>query len=267
MEALGFRVLRGRTFTDADRAGAPLVAVVNESLAERFWPGEDPIGRRVQSIWRSGQWLEVVGVVRDTRFYGPRQASRPELFVPLKQIGWTYMTVVARAEGDLSQAEAALARAFLDVDALLPPQETFRVSELVDAKRASESFYALLLSGFALLALSLAAAGVYGTFAYLMRRRTKEVAVRLALGARRGSVVGRILASGLGMAALGLLIGLAGAIPATRAVSGMLFGVAPADPTTIAAVVLVLLAVAAGACLQPAVRAARLDPASVLREE
>jgi predicted permease len=267
MEALDFRVLRGRTLTDADRTGSPLVALVNRSLAERFWPGEDPIGRRVQSVFRQGQWFEVVGVVEDTRFYGPRRESRPELFVPLSQMMWTYMTVVARVSGDPTSAEAALERAFLETDPLLPPQEVFRVQELIDATRATERFYALLLSGFALLALVLAAAGVYGTFAYTVRRQTKEVGVRLALGARRGGVVGRILGRGVALAALGILIGLAGAIPATRSVSGMLFGVEPLDPLTTAAVAVLLLAVAAGACLQPALKAARLDPASVLRQD
>jgi predicted permease len=267
METLDFRLVRGRTFTDADRSGAPLVALVNRSLAERFWPGEDPIGRRVQSVWRSGQWFEVVGVVEDTRFYGPRRPSQPELFVPLEQMMWTYMTVVARSRGDLAETQAALERAFLATDPLLPPQEVFRAEELIDATRATERFYALLLSGFALLALSLAAAGVYGTFAYTVRRRTKEMGVRLALGARRPRVVGGVLGRGLGLTALGIAAGLAAALPATRAVSGMLFGVEPADPTTIGAVVLVLLVVAGGACLQPALRAARLDPASVLRQD
>jgi predicted permease len=267
MEALDFRLVRGRTFTEADQPGAPLVALVNRSLADRFWPGEDPIGRRVQSVWRSGQWFEVVGLVEDTRFYGPRRPSQPELFVPLSQMLWTYMTVVARTDGDIAQAEVALERAFLETDPLLPPQEVFRVAELIDATRATERFYALLLSGFALLALSLAAAGVYGTFAYTVRRRTKEMGVRLALGARRPRVVGGVLGRGLGLTGLGIAAGLAAALPATRAVSGMLFGVEPADPATIGAVVLLLLLVAAGACLQPALRAARLDPASVLRQD
>jgi predicted permease len=267
MESLDYRLRGGRTFTDADRADAPLVALVNQSLAERFWPGQDPVGRRVQSIWRRGQWLEVVGVVEDTRFYGPRRAPQPELFVPLAQMAWTYMTVAARVRGDESQAERALEQAFLAVDPLLPPQEVFRASDLVDAERATERFYALLLSGFALLALALAAAGVYGTFAYAVRRRTKEMGVRLALGAGRAGVVGGIVGRGVALASLGVAAGLAAAIPAARAVSTLLFGVRPADPTTVVAVALLLLAVTAAACLQPAIRAARLDPASVLRQE
>ena len=277
MEALGFRLLRGRLLSASDDGAGPLVAIVNRSLAERLWPGEDPIGRRVQSIWRQGQWFEVVGVVEDTRFYGPRRSARPELFVPLAKMAWTYMTVVARVEGDPAgeapprgavggAVEAALEAAFRETDPLLPPQEVFRVDSLVNATRAYESFYALLLGGFAALALALAAAGVYGTFAHLVRRQTREMGVRLALGARRGSVLGMILGRGVGMAALGIVVGWVAAIPATRAVSGMLFGVEPLDPLTLGGVALLLLVVALAACLQPALRAARVDLVTVLKE-
>jgi predicted permease len=267
MEALGFRLLRGRFLSEGDRAEAPPVALVNRSLAERLWPGEDPVGRRVQNVWGRGRWFEVVGVVEDTRFYGPRQSSRPELFVPFGQVSWSYMTVVARHAGDPAPVEGALERAFLETDPMLPPQEVFRVGELVEATRASESFYALLLSGFALLALALAAAGVYGTFASLVRRRTREMGVRLALGAPRTSVLAMVMGRGMGMTALGIALGILASIAATRAVSGMLFGVEPMDPLTLGGTALLLLAVAAAACLQPALRAARMDVVSVLKEE
>jgi predicted permease len=267
MEALAFRVVRGRTLDGAERPDGPLVALVNRSLAELFWPGQDAIGRRVQSVWRSGQWFEVVGVVEDTRFYGPRQSSRPELFVPLSQIAWGSMTVVARVDGDPAEAQAGLERAILETDPLLPARDVFEVSELVDATHAPERFYALLLSGFALLALSLAAVGVYGMFAYDVRQRTQEMGVRLAFGAPRTAVVGRILGRSLGIAGAGIVAGLAGALPASRLLSEMLFGVEAADPLTLATVALLLFMVAAGACLRPALRAARLDPATVLRED
>jgi putative ABC transport system permease protein len=266
MEALGFRLVEGRFFEDQDRGGA-LVAVVNRSLAQAFWPGESALGKRIQNVWRQDGFSEVVGVVEDTRFYGPMQPSRTELFVPIYQAGWGFMTVVASGTGDPSDVRARLERVLVEVDPLTPPQEVFPVETLVAATMATERFFSLLLSGFAVLATILAATGVYGVVAYSVRLRWREMGVRLALGASRSEVTRTVLVGGLMFALVGVGLGLAAAVPSARLVSGMLFGVEPLDPLTLGSVALLMISVATVAGLSPALRAARLDPATVLRDE
>jgi putative ABC transport system permease protein len=269
MEALGFRLGAGRFLDAGDRADAPGVAVVNRSLAELFWPGEPAVGRRLQTVWQHDGLLEVVGVVEDTRFYGPARDPRPEVFLPAGQVPWDFMTVVARvAEQGPSPAAAleAVERTVVEVDPRTPPQAVFPVTSLVAATTAAERFYAILLGGFAVLATALASAGVYGVLAYGVRLRSRELGVRLALGASRGEILARVLRSGLGLAGTGIVLGLAATIPAGGAVSGMLFGVEARDPLTLGSVAGVLVAMAALACLLPAWRASRLDPVRVLRE-
>lgn len=266
MEALGFRLVEGRFFDDRDRDGPP-TAIVNRSAAEALWPGQSAVGEGVQNVWRQDGFSEVVGVVEDTRFYGPMEAPRSELFMPFGQVGFDFMTVVLKARGDPATLQEQLERAFVEVDPLLPPQDLFAVETLVEAAASTERFYALLLSGFALGALGLAAAGVYGVLAYTVRLRTREMGVRLALGASRAEVTAMVVRRGLGLAAIGVVLGLAASVPSTRLVAGMLFGVEPLDPVTLGGVAMLLVTVAAGACLWPALRASRLDPARVLRDE
>jgi putative ABC transport system permease protein len=266
MEALGFRLLGGRFFNDEDRGG-PLVAVVNRSLAEAFWPGESAVGKQIQNVWRQDGFSEVVGVVEDTRFYGPMQPSRTELFVPVSQAAWGSMTVVAGVRGDPSGVQAHLGRALIEVDPLTPPQEVFPVATLVEDTMATERFFSLILSGFAVLATILAATGVYGVVAYSVRLRWREMGVRLALGASRFEVTRTVLFGGVMFALVGVVLGLVAAVPSARLVSGMLFGIEPLDPLTLGSVALLLISVAVVAGLGPALRAARLDPATVLRDE
>jgi predicted permease len=266
MSTMGYRLREGRLLVPSDRGG-PMVAVVNESLAELLWPGESPIGRQVQSVWRQDGFSEVVGVVEDTRFYGPREDARPELFFPSWQVGWGFMTIVAKTEGDPQALAAEVERVLVRVDPLLPPQDVFAVDRLVADASASERVYAALLGVFALVALALAAAGVYGLLAYGVRLRAREMGVRIALGASRESVVGGVVRRGVGLAALGVALGLVAAWPVGRWVSGMLFGIGPTDPVTLASVVGILLTVATAACLVPAMRAGRLDPVRILRDD
>jgi ABC-type antimicrobial peptide transport system permease subunit len=155
----------------------------------------------------------------------------------------------------------------VELDPLQPPVDIFPVASLVQATTASERFNASLLAGFAALALALAAAGVYGLVAYSVRLRTREMGVRMALGATPDEVTGLVIRTGVGLAALGALLGLGAALPATRLVEGMLYGVEPVDPPTLLGAAVLLVAVAAAACVRPALRAARLDPAATLRDE
>ncbi len=266
MEALDFRLVDGRFLKETDADG-PLVAVINQSLAEDFWPGERAVGKEIQNVWRQDGFATVIGVVEDTRFYGPLQASRPEMFVPLAQAGWSFMTVVVETSGDPAAMERALEAAVVQADPLLPPQDVFQVGTLFRDATQRERFFTQLLGGFALLALILAGAGVYGVVAYTVRLRTRELGVRLALGASRSTVVWKVVRNGLVLGGTGIVLGLIASVPATRLVSGMLFGVEPLDPVTVAAVPALLLAIAGLACLLPAQRASRLDPVTVLRED
>jgi putative ABC transport system permease protein len=266
MEVLDFRLIQGRFLTDEDRGGRA-VALVNQSAARVFWPGESPLGRRIQPVWLQDGFAEVVGVVQDTRFYGPMDDPRAEVFVPLSQVGWNLMTVAVRRAGQAEPLQAAVERAVVELDPLLPPMDVFPITRLVEATTARERFNAALLSGFAGLALALAATGVYGLLAYSVRQRTREMGVRIALGARPEQVTGMVLRTGVGLALVGVALGLGAAVPATRLIEGMLYGVRPLDPVTLAGVALLLPTVAAVACLAPALRAARLDPARTLKEE
>ena len=266
MEALGFRLLDGRFLEPADEDG-PLVAVVNRSTAEAFWPGERAVGKEIQNVWRQDAFARVVGVVEDTRFYGPLEAPRPEMSMPLAQVAWSFMTVVVHTTADPAATERALTAAVVAADPLLPPQDVFQVETLLRDATRRERFLTQLLGGFALLALVLAGTGVYGVVAYTVRLRTRELGIRLALGASRSTVTWRVVRDGLILGGGGVALGLVAAVPATRLVAGMLFGVRPADPLTLTAVPALLVAIAVLACLTPARRASGLDPARVLREE
>ena len=266
MEAIGFRLVEGRFFDERDRDG-PLAAIVNRSAAEALWPGERALGKRVQNIWRQDGFNEVVGVVEDTRFYGPMEEPRTELFMPLGPVGFGFMTIALKGQGSPAELQSRLDEVFVELDPLLPAQDVFAVETLVEAAASTERFYALLLSGFALVALGLAAAGVYGVLAYAVRLRTREMGVRLALGATRTEVTGMVLRRGLAPAGVGVALGMAASIPSTRLVAGMLFGVEPVDPVTLGGVAVLIVVVAGMACLWPALRASRLDPATVLQDE
>lgn len=266
MQTMGYRLVEGRLIEPTDRGG-PMVAVVNSSLARLLWPDEPAVGRQVQSVWRQDAFAEVVGVVEDTRFYGPREAARPELFFPKFHVGWGLMTVVARTRGDPEALMASLEAILVETDPLLPPQGVFAVDELVADATAAERLYAILLGAFAGVALVLAAAGVYGVVAYTVRIRSREMGVRLALGATREAVMGGVLGSAAVLALTGVALGLLVAVPATGAVSELLYGVDPVDPATMAAVAATLVTVAVTACLRPALRAGRLDPVAILRDD
>ena len=266
VESLGLRVVEGRAFDPADRGG-PLVAVVNRSLAESFWPGEPAVGKRIQNVWRQDDFAEVVGVVEDTRFYGPMEASRPEMFMLQDHASWSFMTVVVRGRAGAAALARDLEEAVTAIDPLLPPQEVFRVETLVRDATLRERFVTLLLGGFAVLALILAGGGVYGVIAYAVRTRRREIGVRLALGATRSEVSWKVLRNGLLLGLVGTGVGLMAAVPATGLVAGILFGVQPLDPVTLSAVPALLLTVAGLASLAPALRASRFDPNRLLREE
>lgn len=267
-----FRVMeiplrRGRAFTPRDRGDSPLVAIINETLARRFFPDEDPIGRRI-TVGVMGPPLtrQIVGVVADVRPYTLDGDPRPEVFVPHAQSGTGSVTFVAKVAGDPESSLPALRRSVWQVD---PDQAIYHASTLADLiseTLVERRFNLLLIAAFSLAALVLAAVGIYGLISFSTSLRTREIGVRLALGARRGDVVSMIVRQGLQLSLPGLLLGLVGALALTRFLGHMLYGVEPTDPLVFAQVAVLMLVVAVLAAYVPARRAAALDPVSTLRE-
>ena len=273
LEAMRIALVRGRGITPADRADAPLVALVNETMARTVWPGVDPLGKRFRMAGDSTQWATVVGVVKDVRSGGLREAPIPEFHVPYAQFRgfarWTMrrMTIAVRTTGDPSLLAAPARRALADVDPELAVADVRTMRQVVDRSVAQPRFMMLLLSAFGAAALLLASIGVYGVISYGVAQRTREFGIRVALGARWTDVVRLVLRQGLGLAGIGVCIGLIGALFATRALRSLLFEVSTTDPATFAAITLLLLGVATTASLIPARRATRADPTTALRAE
>jgi predicted permease len=259
-------LVRGRVFTGDDRAGAPEVAIVSEDLAERTWPGANPIGKRLKfgrPEFRD-PWRRVVGVVKATR-YRELAAPRPTLYLPAPQFVMSAPLLVLRTTLPPSRvADVARAR----VRAVLPDVEVMRVApfaELLAEPLARPRFSTLLIGTFAGAALLLAAIGLYAVMAAYVRQRDPEIGIRVALGATEWDVRRLVLGEGLRLAGTGAAIGLAGAVAAARVLRGLLFGVDPLDPASLLGAALLLVVVSAVACYMPARRATRLDPATVLR--
>jgi putative ABC transport system permease protein len=269
--AMGTRLVRGRFFTNDDREGAPPVVVVSEAMADRYWPGEDAIGKRFYMGTANRDWMTIVGITRSARHNAVVEAPRTEMYLPHAQLPRTVgnaargMEVVVRTAGDPLAMAGTLRRVVRDLDPKLPVAQIRSMEDVTGAALSSQRFAATGLSVFALLALLLAAIGTYGTMSLVAASRAPEIGIRLALGAGRRAIVALVLGHGLALAALGLAIGIVMALGLTRLIGTSLYGVEPLDPLTFAAAPLVLALVALGSCLLPARRAAALDPATTLR--
>ncbi len=261
-------LLRGRDFTAHDNnQGAPKVAVINKAMADRFWPNEDPIGKRFSQDKDKPKWIDVVGVVGNVLQYGLNQAAAPEAYLPEAQTQFPGLHLVLRAGGD-PLGQLASARATLrGLDSEIPLDQPRELAEAVSTSSSQQRFMALLLGLFSGLALALAAVGIYGVISYSVAQRTHELGIRIALGAGRRELLGMVLGEGLRLALAGVAVGLAGAWTLSRSLASLLYGVRPNDPLTFAAVPLVLLAVAVVACYVPAWRATKVDPMRALRCE
>jgi putative ABC transport system permease protein len=267
---LGIRVVRGRAFTPRDRDGAPQVVMINEAAVRTFFPGEEPLGKRIDlgmSVDKVRQGGEIVGVVADFKQDALEQKSEPQLFVPYEQLPMESLAVVVRSTADPRAVAAAIQGKVRELDADLPVYGLQPVTELVAAATSQPRFYMLLLGGFAGIALVLAAVGIYGVIAYAARQRTQEIGIRMALGASRDRVLRMVVGQGLALALAGAAAGLAGAFLAARGLRSLLYEVSASDPLTYAGVAAVLLAVAALASYLPARRAARTEPQLALRGE
>jgi putative ABC transport system permease protein len=263
---LGVPLLRGRGFTDADRQGAPTVAIVSEDVAARTWPGEDPIGKRIKfgGLLSTDSWRTVVGVARRTR-YRELPEPRPTLYLPAEQFIVAARMLVIRTSAPLAEV-AALARA--RVRSVDPDVRVMRVApfaELLGKPLARPRFNAGLISCFALVALALASVGLYAVMSASVRLRYKELAIRLALGATSSDVRRLVLGEGLRLALAGVTVGLASSLAGAGLLRGLLFDVAPFDPTAMGGSALLLVAVATLASYLPARRATQLDPVATLR--
>ncbi|MBA2245656.1 MAG: ABC transporter permease, partial [Gemmatimonadetes bacterium] len=260
---------RGRAFGEEDREDAPRVAIVSEAVARHSWPGEDPVGRRIKlgPAESPGEWHTVVGVVGETR-YRELTDLQPSLYLPIRQFGGPVpMSLAIRTRADPAGVIPQIRRALQEVHPELMLVGGGSMRQLMAAPLARPRFSTLLLGTFAVITLLLAAVGLYGVMAATVRQRTREMGIRLALGARVEAVRRLVLRQGMGLALWGCVLGLIGAFLGTRALQSMLFGISPTDPLTIGAVVGLILATAALACYLPARRASRVDPVNALRAE
>jgi putative ABC transport system permease protein len=272
--ALGIPLLRGRVFDQRDNQRTPKVAVVNEIAARRYWPGENPIGKRVLSGLDENEWSTIIGVVGDVKHIGLDAGTDPEMYyhylqVPALAMNLTEGTValVIRTSADPAGMTSSVRREIRTLDASLPVFNVQTMQELVYGSVAQPRFRTFLISMFAGLALVLAALGLYGVVAYSVSQRTTELGIRMALGAQPGSILKLVVFRATGLAAIGLVIGIAATLAGTRVVSRFLFGVSTTDPVTLGITCLIILLVAITASLVPALRAAKVDPAIALRAE
>jgi putative ABC transport system permease protein len=268
---MGIPMRRGRPFTATDDAKAPSVVIVNEALARALWPAGDPVGTRISLRGASGPWMEIVGVVGDTRSNAADAAPVPAFYIPFAQKDWAWMswsTLIVRTQAGASTdaLRAALTKTVWDIDAQLPIQRIATASELYRESVARRHFATLLTGAFAAAALALGIVGMYGVLSYGVAQRRREFGIRLALGARTSQVTGVVVREALAMAGVAVAIGTVVAIGVTRLLADLLFEVSPTDPVTFVAVAVLIALVAVAASWIPARRATKIDPATTLRE-
>ena len=267
--AIGIELHKGNQFTDRDTAEQPGVAIVNETAAQRYWPGVDPLGKRIKRGRPESKnpWLTVIGIVSGSRQLSLKEGSQPEIYVPYLQNPGLTFTLVARTASDPRSLTGALRKEVLSADREIPAVNIKLMEELISNSVAKERFYVLLLAVFAALALILAAVGVYGVMSYSVTLRTRDIGIRMALGARPVDIFKHIVGQALLLGLIGLGVGIVLAIASTRVMSSLLYGINATDPLTLAITSLVLLAVALLASYLPARRATRVDPLVTLRYE
>jgi predicted permease len=268
-------LLRGRLFNDGDNEKAPLVAVVNQAMARTYWRGEDAIGKRLMlGSGRPGvgldagkTWITIVGVVADARTESLADAGIPQIYLSMYQNTPKELAVFLRGDLDAGVIPEQVQATVQSVDPELPVYGTKTLGEAVSASLEQRRFSMDIVAAFAITALLLAALGIYGVISYIVSERTRDIGIRLALGAERGRILAMILRQGLGLAMAGAALGLAGSVIVSHLMAGLLYGVTPADPLTFAGVTLVLTGVALAACYVPARRAMQVDPMIALRYE
>ena len=270
--AAGIPLLKGREFAATDREGSGMVAIINQTLADRFFPGEDPLGKRIAwtgDVLRftpfSGDWRSIVGVVANTQDGGLDAAPRAVVFMPFAQEVAFAGGLVIRADSNVAGLTTAATRIVRRIAPGAPIENLMTVAQFKDASVSPRRLNAALVSSFGLLAVIIAAVGIAGVLAFSVSARTNEIGIRMSFGATSGRVQRMILKEGGVLLAIGLVVGVAGALFAARVIRGLLFGIAPHDPATFIGVAALMGAIGIGACWIPALRAARIDPAITMR--
>lgn len=264
---LGVPLLAGRAISDADRPGVPPVVVINQALAEQFFPGGSPLGRKLVLPWDPEIRMEVIGVVGDLMEHGPETVTPPTFYMAAWQRHPLTMQFAVRTAGNPLASVAALRAAVRDFDADIPLSQVATMSSRIDRYHGDSIFRASLVGLFAVVALLLTAIGLYGVMVYFVRQRAREISIRLALGARTADIFSLVVGRGMAMVGLGVVAGVAGGLGVARFMRNLLFGIAPNDAATYGAVSICLAMVALLACLLPARRAMKLDPADALKAE
>ena len=267
MKTMQIPLIRGRLLDQSDRAGTPLVMLINQSAAQHYWPNEDPIGKQVLVQNGYNQWTTIVGVVGDVKEFGPEQNSPEVAYYPFQQTPFPLMSLMVRSAGPPEELMPAMREVVRRLNPGAPPVMLRTIQSVIDDSFASRQFVAMLVAGFAGLALLLAAGGIFSQLSYAVAQRQKEIGLRLAMGASRGGIVELILRHGLVLTAVGLMLGVLGAVALSRLVQNMLFGIDALDAPSLAAAPAILLVVAMIACLIPAWKASQGDPATILHYE
>ena len=268
-ETMGITLLRGRSFSDADTSESAPVAIINETLARRIWPGEDPIGKRLKQGRPPSDepWREVIGVIDDIKMDGVDQPASMQTYLLYSQEPGAGIGVVVRTQGDPLAVAASVEQAIHSIDKDLAVYSIWTMDQVLGSSLAQRRLTLVVLASFAALALLLAAVGVYGVISYAVRQRTHEFGIRMALGAQPRDVLRLILVKGLKLSVMGVVLGLGAAFVLTRWMESLLFGVRATDAQTFAAIALLLLGIALLACWIPARRATKVDPMVALRHE
>jgi putative ABC transport system permease protein len=268
-ETIGIPLRRGRLLDEHDVAGAPVAVLISESLARRRFPGQDPIGQRLHIGPNEGPWYTVVGVVGDVKQTSLALTEPDAVYITTAQ--WRFAdsarSLVVRTRDDPAGLAPAIRDAIWSVDKNQPVVRVATMESLLAASAAERRFALILFEAFGIVALVLAATGIYGVLSGSVTERTREIGVRLALGASRGDILALVMRQGMTLTGLGVLIGLSGALVASQAIVALLFGVSRLDPITYLVVIALLVVVSVIACWVPAWRAARVDPSITLRAE
>ena len=275
-QTIGMRLVRGRDFEEGDNEAAPFVAVINQTMARRYWPGEDALGKRFRlDSGNAKPWMTVVGIIHDAKQWSWAARADEEMYIPFLQdadylhnkAGFLSMTLVARTRGPVSALAPVVRERIRAIDRNIPVAAMTSMEQVVSDAVWQPRMATSVLSGFALLALVLATTGIFAVMSYIVAGRTQEIGIRMALGARQADVLRMVLLQSLRPVALGVALGLCGALALTRLMTTLLYQVNPTDPVVLAGVTLLLAAVASVAGLLPARRAARIDPLIALRHE
>jgi predicted permease len=258
-------LLRGRLFSDLDNEKAPQVAVINQAMARTYWPSGDPLGKRLKVTPSSKSWITVIGVIANARTESLADAGVPQIYLDVYQTKARELAIFLRGRLDPSAIPAQVRQQVQSVNPELPVYGAQTLADALSASLAARRFLMEIVASFAATALLLAALGIYGVISYIVSERTRDIGIRLALGAQRENILKMVLRQGLGLAISGAAVGLVGALIGSHLMAGLLYGVRPTDPLTFLGVTILLTVVALAACYIPARRAMRINPLTALR--